>query len=451
MAENMPPPGDDIRKSRSCPQLQPATADAGSLRTLLQNLPPSREILAFYQAKVQQFEAEEAEWASKLSSHRDLIEANLHLERQAAVKDEEIGRLQTAVQEMRAALVHERKRSQQLETQNDSLKIQELESRQKMLVLLEICGKTDNEITRLLTQAKGKEKQDMFIPERIKDYIRRDEKRLNNRRVQRSAENLRLEVLALESQLLEQEKCHLEQVSMLEEDKRNLRHSQEQIRQSYDGKFDAMSKQLEVLAQTQDELTQELVKSRGKFRKKERQWINEKEVFLRKLQFIQHYGCDQSPDEAGFYTGQRSAFRLGGEHQFRRRIEKITAELSEQKQLVENYKSRLLISHVESENLREQSQSAKDILRKRTKAMLEQVEVLKDRYDALEQRKRKEAEGYQADVIQLQQKIKKIETQLVSTAISKNKEHDYIKTIKAYEKELDEIKRSLKKNPQWLN
>ncbi|TRY70240.1 hypothetical protein TCAL_12834 [Tigriopus californicus] len=429
----MPPPDDDIRKSRSCPQLRPAAADAGSLRTLLQNLPPSREILAFYQAKVQQFEAEEAEWASKLSSHRDLIEANLHLERQAAVKDEEIGRLQTAVQEMRAAL------------------IQELESRQKMLVLLEICGKTDNEITRLLTQAKGKEKQDMFIPERIKDYIRRDEKRLNNRRVQRSAENLRLEVLALESQLLEQEKCHLEQVSMLEEDKRNLRHSQEQIRQSYDGKFDAMSKQLEVLAQTQDELTQELVKSRGKFRKKERQWINEKEVFLRKLQFIQHYGCDQSPDEAGFYTGQRSAFRLGGEHQFRRRIEKITAELSEQKQLVENYKSRLLISHVESENLREQSQSAKDILRKRTKAMLEQVEVLKDRYDALEQRKRKEAEGYQADVIQLQQKIKKIETQLVSTAISKNKEHDYIKTIKAYEKELDEIKRSLKKNPQWLN
>lgn len=55
--------------------------------------------------------------------------------------------------------------------------IQELESRQKMLVLLEICGKTDNEITRLLTQAKGREKQDMFIPERIKDYIRRDEVR----------------------------------------------------------------------------------------------------------------------------------------------------------------------------------------------------------------------------------------------------------------------------------
>lgn len=53
--------------------------------------------------------------------------------------------------------------------------------------------------------------------------------------------------------------------------------------------------------------------------------------------------------------------------------------------------------------------------------MLEQVEVLKDRYEALEQRKRKEAEGYQSDVIRLQQKIKKIETQLVSTAISKNK------------------------------
>lgn len=120
---------EEIRKSRSCPQLRaaPVLMDAGSLRTLLQNLPPSPEILAFYKAKVQQFEAEEAKWVSKLKSRRDLVDTNLHLERQTAVKDEEISRLQTAVQEMRAALIHERKRAQQLETQNDRLKVSEQE------------------------------------------------------------------------------------------------------------------------------------------------------------------------------------------------------------------------------------------------------------------------------------------------------------------------------------
>eukprot|EP00095_Tigriopus_kingsejongensis_P003238 maker-scaffold547_size140190-snap-gene-0.32 protein:Tk03238 transcript:maker-scaffold547_size140190-snap-gene-0.32-mRNA-1 annotation:"coiled-coil domain-containing protein 77-like" len=127
------------------------------------------------------------------------------------------------------------------------------------------------------------------------------------------------------------------------------------------------------------------------------------------------------------------------------------AELMEHKQLVDGYKSRLLVSEVESENLKEQTQNVKDILKKRTKAMVEQVEVLKERYESLEQRKKKETEGYQADVHRLEQKIKKIEAQLVASAISKSKEHDYIRTIKSYEKELDDLKRSLKKNPQWLN
>ena len=53
--------------------------------------------------------------------------------------------------------------------------------------------------------------------------------------------------------------------------------------------------------------------------------------------------------------------------------------------------------------------------------MVEQVENLKERYELLEKRKKKEAEGYQADVQLLQQKIKKIESQLVSASIAKSK------------------------------
>ena len=53
--------------------------------------------------------------------------------------------------------------------------------------------------------------------------------------------------------------------------------------------------------------------------------------------------------------------------------------------------------------------------------MADQVESLKDRYDELQQRKRSEAQGYQADINLLKQKIKQIEQQVVKTAVTKAK------------------------------
>ena len=58
---------------------------------------------------------------------------------------------------------------------------------------------------------------------------------------------------------------------------------------------------------------------------------------------------------------------------------------------------------------------------RRTKAMVGQSDALRDRYEDLERRKRSEAEGYQSDVKLLQQKMRRIETQLGRAAISKAK------------------------------
>ena len=58
---------------------------------------------------------------------------------------------------------------------------------------------------------------------------------------------------------------------------------------------------------------------------------------------------------------------------------------------------------------------------RRTKAMVGQCDALRDRYEDLERRKRSEAEGYQSDVRLLQQKMRRIETQLGRAAISKAK------------------------------
>ena len=53
--------------------------------------------------------------------------------------------------------------------------------------------------------------------------------------------------------------------------------------------------------------------------------------------------------------------------------------------------------------------------------MVGQCDTLRDRYEDLERRKRSEAEGYQNDVRLLQQKMRRIETQLGRAAISKAK------------------------------
>ena len=58
---------------------------------------------------------------------------------------------------------------------------------------------------------------------------------------------------------------------------------------------------------------------------------------------------------------------------------------------------------------------------KRTKSMCEQVENLSGRYEGLEIRRKREAEGYQADISALKQKLKHLEQQLVRATINKAK------------------------------
>lgn len=53
--------------------------------------------------------------------------------------------------------------------------------------------------------------------------------------------------------------------------------------------------------------------------------------------------------------------------------------------------------------------------------MVEQVEVLKERYDSLEKRKRNEVAGYQSDIRILRQKIRQVEQQLIRASLAKAK------------------------------
>ena len=51
--------------------------------------------------------------------------------------------------------------------------IREMEDRRKVVACLELCGKSDNDITKMLDGAdkRGDLGMDAFVPQRIQDYI----------------------------------------------------------------------------------------------------------------------------------------------------------------------------------------------------------------------------------------------------------------------------------------
>ena len=162
-----------------------------------------------------------------------------------------------------------------------------MEDRRKLVACLELCGKSDHEITRLLDGAdrKGELSDDPFVPQRIQDYMdkakvsflfilkvvstvqalqtffspfnlhsavyhlklhplftsQHDPSRFASLR--RTVESARLEILALENQLNEQEKCHLEQIAMLENERRLNAKDREAERNQYEGRIAELSNQ----------------------------------------------------------------------------------------------------------------------------------------------------------------------------------------------------------------
>ena len=132
-------------------------------------------MLELYRTKIESFEAEEQRWMDRLASSRGMIKKVLHLEHSLEEKDREIKALQSAVVEMQTAINQERKRALKLQGENDKLRIRDSENRRKILVLLEICGKGEFELTRMIAEADKEDegsKSDIYVPDNLKQFIR---------------------------------------------------------------------------------------------------------------------------------------------------------------------------------------------------------------------------------------------------------------------------------------
>ena len=109
-----------------------AEKTAPPLLSMLQRLPPSKELLDFYHKKLEQYVEDEQRWLKRLASTKKAVDQTATLEKELFAQKREITALQKAVTDMREALIQERKINHKLFAENDKIRVS------KMLLLLNI-------------------------------------------------------------------------------------------------------------------------------------------------------------------------------------------------------------------------------------------------------------------------------------------------------------------------
>ena len=100
-----------------------ATEKTPPLLSMLQRLPPSKELLDFYHKKLEQYVDDEQRWLKRLASTKKAVDQSMNLEKELFAQKREITALQKAVTDMREALAQERKINNKLYVENDKLRV----------------------------------------------------------------------------------------------------------------------------------------------------------------------------------------------------------------------------------------------------------------------------------------------------------------------------------------
>jgi len=318
----------------------------------------------------------------------------------------------------------ERRTNLKLGAENDKLRIKDVESQRKLNVLLRLSGKTEEDIVLLVEQGGGRDSRS-----EKSDKIKKYQEKASQKR--RSSQNLELEIIHLEQQLLEQEKLHRDQLKEEREFKKKSERTNLTDKSMMRNKISSFQASIAGLENEIQILTSQLGKQKSAFRKTENNWLNEKTVLTRKLQFLEKFGTLE-----GTHSEHRFKARVGGDKKLPQKIQKLEKELeAKDRELQINRQELLKLSNeVAAERMR--SEAAANILAKKTKAMTEQVNLLNDRCEKVEQRKSLEVQGYKSDIKLLRDKLSQLEGKLLAVNDANMKEQENKNLLEQLRREL---------------
>ncbi|NXU43718.1 CCD77 protein, partial [Drymodes brunneopygia] len=412
--------------SRSAESQSPSQEEFTSLPSIserLAHLNPSHDLLDYYRKKIADFDEEHEELMKRLEKYKQTYDEQHQLQWEVRHLEEEIAELQKALSDMQVFLFQEKEQVLRLYSENDRLKLRELEDRKKIQQLLDILGTDDGEVIYFHKEpphrAIGTEKW-------TSKPAAKAEKPGSPKKYQKDDETLLLQVKALQAQIEEQTRLAKDQVDALLEDRR-IQMEEAEVRHQRDQ--DTIKAITEKLHKTQNllyESTRDFLQLKFDARANEKAWMAERDSLLRRL--------GQDLDHLVFRTESRKKkprelkkvlpAKDGSSKLHSREIKLLQDKLMQEKHLSDMYREQCVSLEGEVARVREERDAGKELFKEHSEKMGKRLKLVTQRCEALEKRRSLEVEGFKNDVKQLQQKLRDIEKQIYKVALNLGPDQD---------------------------
>ncbi|CAF1498018.1 unnamed protein product, partial [Didymodactylos carnosus] len=404
-------------------------------------LRPSRELLEYYRRKIAQYDNERDEMLQKLERYKLAYEEQHKLEWELRKRESDIVELQKAISDLQIYLFQEREQVLRLYSENDRLKIQELQDRKKINRLLNLCGVSEEEITYFIKEPPGKG----IIEQKISPVVINERQPQSSSKIShshpdtttkkssstvdhttsssnqiRDNETLTLQIDALQAQLEEQTKLAKEQIESLLEDRRVRIEEYDVQRKRDEERIKHFQEKLTLTQNLLHESTKDCLESKYELRHAERTWLSEKDRLLQELDKSDKHE-KRTEDEILFlnasndYSQQNMHDTLYLEEERKKyedEIHQLEQQLQQSHKLSEMYRNQVLSLEEQLCKIREEGDVTREIYKDRSDKIARRLTLSNDRYKELERRRNMEIEGFKNDIKILRQKLKYVEKQL---------------------------------------
>ncbi|NXC61364.1 CCD77 protein, partial [Aleadryas rufinucha] len=411
----LPTPHASSRSAESQALSQDDFTSLPSISERLAHLNPSRELLDYYRKKIADFDEEHEELVKRLEKYKQTYDEQHQLQWEVRHLEEEIAELQKALSDMQVYLFQEKEQVLRLYSENDRLKLRELEDRKKIQQLLNLLGTDDGEVTYFHKEPPHKA---TGMERNTSKPTAKGEKPGSPERYKKDDETLLLQVKALQAQIEEQTRLAKEQVEALLEDRR-IQMEEAEVRHRRDQeKIKALTEKLHKTQNLLYESTRDFLQLKFDARVNEKAWMTEKDSLLRKLRKdLDHLVFSTESGKAK----QRELKKMiqeddGASKVHSREIKLLQDKLMQEKHLSHMYRDQCVSLEGEVARIREERDAGKELFKERSEKMGKRLKLMTQRCEALEKRRSMEVEGFKNDIKHLQQKLKDVEKQIYKVA-----------------------------------
>ncbi|KFW90216.1 Coiled-coil domain-containing protein 77, partial [Phalacrocorax carbo] len=435
--------------SRYASSQSPSQEDCTPLPSISERLAflhPSRELLEYYRKKIADFDEEHEDLVKRLERYKETYDEQHKLQWELRQREEEIAELQKALSDMQVYLFQEREHVLRLYSENDRLKIRELEDRKKIQHLLALVGTDKGEVTYFHKEPPHKASSVTVLqrPAKSRESLERNdtsrtgtkrstsepaakgEKPESPERYQRDNQTLLLQVEALQAQIEEQTRLSKEQVEALLEDRRiHMEEAQVQHQRDQD-KIKTITDKLHKTQNLLYESTRDFLQLKSDARANEKAWMAEKDSLLRKLDKDLDHIISREPGREKKQSGTKKMFRTddGAWKLHSREIKSLQEQLMQEQCLSNMYREQCVTLEGELARIREEGDVGRELFKERSEKMGKRLKLMTQRYEALEKRRNMEVEGFKNDIKQLRQKLKDVENQLFKVTLNIGPDQD---------------------------